>query len=152
MKKQVFYTWFIPVLWTSIFILSFFHPGDEYGLFAFGTLAGSWIAFLHQFEPLVKALLFSWLAGIFILGILGFVMDILRVRKKVFTWLFIIGVVILYIMVFEWFHSFNFEKMLRKDCSAFALVFFASNWSLYITVIICCVATGIKRLWQMKRV
>jgi len=52
MKRDSFYVWFIPLLWCGFTIVSYFHPGDEYGLFAFGSMAGAWLFFFCRFDSL----------------------------------------------------------------------------------------------------
>ncbi len=44
-KKRLSYTFLLPALWGVCSFLGYFHPGDEYGLWALSSMAGIWIAY-----------------------------------------------------------------------------------------------------------
>ncbi len=48
-KPNTFYVWLVPLLWAGCSLIHFRFPGDEYGLYAFSSIAGSWIAILVSF-------------------------------------------------------------------------------------------------------
>jgi len=56
-KSKLFYLWLLPLLWGIFTAISFFCSGDEHALFAYGSLAGTWICFLYEFNTLEQALI-----------------------------------------------------------------------------------------------
>jgi hypothetical protein len=76
-------TLLLPVTWTVLCVLGFEHPGDEYGLWGFSALAGTWIVrFVDFASPMGPRDLVPWVAaaGAATMLAVGHALDRLRVR------------------------------------------------------------------------
>jgi len=133
MQKRLFYIWFLPLFWCGFTIVSSYHSGDEHGLFFFGSFIGAWIAFFMRFEKLRQALPSILLAGSLTIAPFGLILDLLRVRKRVWFTLFVILVALLFIWQFTIYGSF--ERMRNKEGYVGAVVVFTCNLSIYCTTI-----------------
>jgi len=75
--KNRFFIWIIPVIWAACSLIHFNFPGDEYYLYAFASIAGSWIVFIISFGDIhnpVVPISIALTGAIIMLGI-GFLMD-----------------------------------------------------------------------------
>lgn len=142
-EKRLFYVWFLPVLWCAFTIVSFFHSGDEHGLFVFGSFVGAWIGFFMRFEKLREALPWILLAGSLAIVPFGLILDLLRVRKRVWFILFLILVVLFFIWQFAIYGSF--ERMRYKHGYVAGVLVATCNLSIYCTTILS-IAGGLLRL------
>jgi hypothetical protein len=134
MKRDLFYVWFIPLLWCGFTIVSYFHPGDEYGLFACGSMAGAWLFFFCRFDSLGQGLLPVLAAGAIVIIPFGFVLDLLRVKKRYWFILFALLVAVLFYWQFTTYGSF--ERMRRKQGYVIAVVVALCNLSIYATTLL----------------
>lgn len=134
MKRDYFYVWFIPLLWCGFTVVSYFHPGDEYGLFAIGSMAGAWLFFFCRFDSLGQGLLPILAAGAIVLVPFGFGLDLLRVKKRYWFILFGLLVVVLFFCLFATYGSF--ERMRRKEGYVAAVVAATCNLSIYAATIL----------------
>jgi len=139
---RLFYVTVLPVVWATAAIVSYFHPGDEYGLFVFSTIAGSWVCFvMHNIGHLRDVLWIIVVAGVAILAILGFVMDRLRVSKRVWGVLFGLSFVVVLVLSLRQYPSL--DRAIRKNGSITAYVAGACNIGLYLSIVLAFIAKGI---------
>ena len=85
--KAFFFTWLLAVIWAAISWFSFYHPGDEYGVWAMGSLPGLWMVFLRANQGDIHEFLLPVLgAGAVTILFLGLILDLLRVSRR---WFFV---------------------------------------------------------------
>jgi hypothetical protein len=144
-RPRRLFSWWLPLIWTSIAWMNFHYPGDEYGGFAAGSLAGLWIfLIIPQINDVKWALPFILLAGATTTGICGFVMDKLRVPSIAWLVLWLIAAS----SILAWaFYSFpSVERALAKNGSYAAYVLPAMNLGVYASTIVMVACTGLYRL------
>lgn len=85
-KKQWFYTWLLPLVWTPCSLINAYHfPGGEYIVWAMTSFAAWWIVLLDlRPEGLSQEALpiFMALGGALTIALYGWIMDLLRVSKN----------------------------------------------------------------------
>ncbi len=149
-RPQRLCVWLLPVIWTAVAWTNFAYPGDEYGGFAVGSLAGIWILRLIQFtsDPL-HMLPLVLVAGAATVAVAGFLMDKLRVPWA--PWIVLmLGAATAFFL--RWFGSFpSVERALSKNGSYEAYVLPSINMGLYAATITMLVGTGLYRLTQWFR-
>ena len=147
-SRRALFVWLVPAMWVPVTVLSFFHSGDEHALFGLGAIAGTWIGFLRRFDSIGHGFVAALLCGIVTLGFLGFVMDRLRVSKRLFFGLFVVGVCALFMTCLGSYVSI--AKMVAKHGSVLAVILFDCNGSIYISVVLSIIAAAIRRCWGAR--
>ena len=139
---RLFYAMVLPVVWAVATVVSYFHPGDEYGLFVFSSIAGSWVCFIiRDIGHLRDVLWLIIVVGVAILAILGFVMDRLRVSKRVWGPLFVLSFALLLLFSLRQYPSL--ERAISKNGSITAYVAGACNMGLYLSIVLSLIAKGV---------
>lgn len=133
--KRYFFTIVLSILWSSVSIVSYFHPGDEYGIYAYSNIIGVWPFFI--FQPDIYSLLtpaMVALIGGLTMAIVGFGMDKLRVNLYLWggTWA-IISILLVIVTVNQY---PTIQKALSKNGSWTAYITGSMNMGLYFSVII----------------
>ncbi|HTH49907.1 MAG TPA: hypothetical protein VMB21_20505, partial [Candidatus Limnocylindria bacterium] len=65
--------------------LSFYHPGDEYTVWVFGSMPGMWAIFFHGNQGDIHGFLLPVLAaGVVTMSLLGLMLDAFRVSRRWF--------------------------------------------------------------------
>ena len=81
--RRWFYVWFMPLAWGLASLAGASHPGDEYGMWAFSSLAGVWVLAVIRVSGNIWNLLPAVLiAGMATLAILGLLLDLLRTPRR----------------------------------------------------------------------
>ena len=143
MKRDYFYVWVIPLLWCGFTIVSSFHTGDEHGLFILGSIAGTWpFMLLPLFDPLEEGLVFVLVAGSVTLAGPGLLLDLLRVRMRV--WFVLFGVLAVLFFVLQYIDYGSFQRMRYLHRYIGGVVVVMCNLSIYVTTILC-IAGGFLR-------
>jgi len=134
--KRFFFTLVLPALWVSVSFVSYFHPGDEYAMYAYSNIIGVWPFFLFQ-PPDVHGLLFPTMVAVtggVSIAIVGFGLDKLRVNR----WFWGVSWIVLSILLFVF--SINqyptIQKALSKNGSWTAYIAGAMNCALYLSVLL----------------
>ena len=70
-ERAIFHVWLVPLLWAGMCIGSFFHSGDEHGLFVIGSIAGTWVCLLFKAGSLTTALVVSLPTGMLVMAACG---------------------------------------------------------------------------------
>ncbi len=148
-KSRLFYLWLLPLLWGIFTAISFFYSGDEHALFAYGSLAGTWICFLHEFKTLVQALIPVMATGAVILALIGLLLDCLRVKKRLWLFVFVLIAVLLFIFQFRMYGSI--ERIRGKHGYVLGLVIVACNWGIYGAIMFSVSVTLLGRLIGLVR-
>jgi len=144
MKKDTFYVWNIPFMWTVFTIISFSRPGNDYGLFIYGAIVGSWVRFIHPVPLTVKGLFYILPVGVAILGLLGYFMDRLRVRRAVWTIFFFLSLGALFGLAIM--HYGSMEMMVMKEGAVKAVLFPVCSWAVYASVVMSILLTAPARV------
>ena len=100
---KLFYTWLLTLVWAVVCFASFFHPGDEYGLWAVGSMPGLWGVLLHGNQGDIHGLLLPMVgAGAVTVLPFALLMDLLRISRKWFfaSWALVAVTLFVGVMVF----------------------------------------------------
>jgi len=150
MKRDLFYIWFIPLLWCGFTIVSYFHPGDENALFFLGCIAGTGVFLLFGFAGAGAGMVAMAIAvGMVVVGLGGLMLDLLRVRKRLWFSLFVVLAVLLFIWQLVEYGSL--ERMANKNRYVVAVIAAACNWSLYLATILSIAAVLVRLLVRKAR-
>ena len=148
-KSRLFYLWMLPLLWGIFTAISFFYSGDEHSLFAYGSLAGTWICFLYEFNTLEQAVIPVLATGAVILVLIGFLLDWLRVKKRLWLLVFVLIAVLLFIFQFMTYGSI--ERIRGKHGYVLGLVIVSCNWGIYVAIMFSVSVTLLGRLIGLVR-
>jgi len=140
-RRQRLYVWLLPALWCPGALVGYYHPGDEYGLWAVSTLAGTWalmalsaagigIGDIHN--PLLPGTVLA--VGGLVLAGLGYVMD----RRRVNRWMWGLLYLGLAVALLMWaVGSYpSIERALRKNGSWTAYIVASSNAGLTLSTVL----------------
>jgi hypothetical protein len=137
-------------VWSILCVLSYFNPGDEYGLFGIGAIIGSWIGFFLHTGSLQALFIASLVTGFLIMFGLSFIMEQLQINKKLFAALFTLAFIAYFIISIINHTGYEdigaFEKMRYKNGSVFAVIVAVSHFSLYTAVFLSIIVAGIKKM------
>ncbi|MHC4476209.1 MAG: hypothetical protein ACYTEL_11215 [Planctomycetota bacterium] len=133
--RDTFYLWLLPGIWAPCSIFHFFHPGDEYAMWAYSAIAGSWIVYIGPFDEIDNLLvpISVAAAGALVMAVVGFVMDRMRVNRTLWTVLFAVAAVAVFIKLMPAFGSI--ERVLARNGFMMPYVFSAILLAVYISVI-----------------
>jgi len=130
MTRRRFFVWVLPALWVPTSLISYYHPGDEYGLYVVSSLLGAWFVILGDvgdihdlWVPLSIAA-----AGGLVCAALGLLLDKLRVTRVGFLacWLTLAA-----LLVWSQLRDFSsIEEALGKNGSWTAYLSASSNIAL----------------------
>ena len=136
MKRDYFYVWLLPLLWCGFTIVSYFHPGDENALFVLGSIAGTWPFLLIRFGGAggATAAMVMIAVGVAVVGFGGLMLDLLRVRKRLWFSLFVVLIVLLF--VWQLVEYGSLERMANKNRYVAAVVAAVCNWSIHLATIL----------------
>jgi hypothetical protein len=129
-----FYTWLLPLIWAGCSLVHFRFPGDEYGLYALASAAGTWIAFIFPFGDIHNPAMPLSIAvtGALVMAAAGYVMDRLRICRLFWAIGFAVSAAALLGMSIHAYPSV--EKALSKNGSWQAYILFSVNMGLYCSV------------------
>lgn len=135
-----FFVFILPILWGSVSVVSYFHPGDEYGLYAISNIIGVWPLMILQVFSLSFDIHNLWIptivaiTGSLIMASIGFGLDKLNVNQWLWGILWIMFSTLLFIYVLN-VHP-TIQKTLAKYGSWTAIIAYALNVGLYVSVIL----------------
>ena len=115
--------------------VSFEHPGDEYGLCSVACLPAAWLAFLMSGLNPIKLMPLVYMAGMLSTGLVGWLMDRLKVHRLVWMVLWLAGIVALVVSAMWQYESY--QRAIAKNGSVTAYVSAASSLSLVLTSLTC---------------
>lgn len=136
-RKSWFYRIALPSVWLVAALLSWTHPGDEYGLFMVACLPTVWIAeiaSLLHYTNLRGVLPIMLATGVIMMSLAGWLMDTLRVWRSLWLPLFVLGTLALVWCGLSEYPSY--ARAMAKNGSLTAYVSAATNLSLYLSVIL----------------
>jgi hypothetical protein len=130
-------------------LVSWRHPGDEYGMFVIANgLPSALVSVLffgdsgHINYVFAKMIAFSFVS----MMLLSWAMDRVRVWPPVFVPLYIVGTWLLVGYALSQYPSYH--RAMQKNGSLTAYVSAASNLSLFASCVLCLIVFGAWRLWQ----
>lgn len=142
----------LPVLWSVGSLIHFHFPGDEYGLWVLGSIAGSWVAF---FVPNIGDIHHWTLRGavvgtgaVTMLG-LGALLYWLRVPGRAWIAAWLVSALAIFILVLGRFSSS--AQALAANGSWTAYILFAGLAGATLTSVLSIIAAGIATGWRPRR-
>lgn len=147
-KVKHWLVWLVPTLWSACALGSWYHPGDEYGLFIASTLAAIWIVFILEPGHLSNVYLLLIAAGAMMMSLLGFILDRLRVPRRPWVLIYILTSV-------GWFGWMlwqfpTIDEAVAKNGSVLAYAFCGANLGLCVSVLLFLGIGAI--MWLLHRV
>jgi hypothetical protein len=150
-RPRWLYSWFLPLLWTTIAWNNYYHPGDEYaGFFSGGSLAGLWIIAIigdagavHHTAVLVVA------TGAGTVAVAGWLLDKLRAPLIPWAFLFLLSAAGIFQRSFGSFPTV--ERALAKNGSYEAYILPSLNLGLIFATLVMLAATALHRLSRRFR-
>jgi hypothetical protein len=139
---KLFYAIVLPVIWVVAAVVSYSHPGDEYGLFVFSSIAGSWVCFfIRNIGHLSDVLWLIIVAGVTVVANFGLLMDRLQVSRRVWGTLFVLCFVLVLVLSLRQYPSL--DRAISKNGSITAYVAGAWNMGLYLSILSSLIVRGV---------
>lgn len=145
-KARHLLVWLVPSLWSICAFGSWHHPGDEYGMFIVSVLASIWLAFLLDIGHLSEVYLLLIAAGALPMAGFGFMLDHLRVSRRLWSAFYIVASVGWFVWMLWQFPTL--KAAIGKNGSISAYAFCGANLGMYASVLLFLVGGTIMRLWQ----
>lgn len=142
-----FFLLLLPLLWSTVSLLHFHEPGDEYAMWAISSMAGAWVLFL---APNVGDIHDVWVrsavatVGFMVMGGAGWLLYWLNVRVRVWLVLWLVSVVGW--MGFMLMQYPSIERALAKNGSWAAYIYAAILMAAYSATLLTLIGSGINRL------
>lgn len=139
----------LPGVWFIASLVSWNHPGDEYGLFAIGILPAGWIAPLLNYTHLREVVPHLLAAGVVTMGFLGWLMDRARI-----WWSVLIPLVLVVATALIWYALASYpsyQRSMAKNGSLAAYITCATNVSLYLSTAAVLMIVGLVRAGRAIR-
>ena len=141
MTRAMRMQWLLPVVWGLGCVIGYGNPGDEYGLFALGSIVGTWTLLLAD-EGIAVGL--PLVVGCALMFGAGGLLDRLHANRNAWltTWLLVGGATCAFsIAQFE-----SVEHAIAKNGSYGAYVAFASQAGTYVATVLT-LAVAAVRTW-----
>lgn len=150
-RARWLYSWFLPLLWTTVAWNNFYYPGDEYsGFFFGGSLAGLWIlAILGSAGSVQQTAVLVVAAGSMTVAVAGWLLDKLRVSFVPWALLSLASAAGLCAWSLSRFPTL--ERALAKNGSYEAYVLPALNVGLIFATLVMVTGIGLYRLVGLCR-
>ncbi len=149
--KNKYFVWILPILWAGCSLLSFRFPGDEYAMYGISSIAGVWIVFFISLDIIHNPMfpVSIALTGAIVMMILGFLMDLIKIRKAMWKILFPAAVIVIFVISIKAYPTI--ERALRKNGSWWTYIFFSINMGLYFSILLSFIGKGIETVWLRTR-
>jgi len=134
--KRYFFTIILPLIWTVISFISYFHPGDEYGMYARCNFIGVWPYFIFH-GPAIQSLLFPTMVAVtggLIMAAVGFALDKLQVSRWFWGISWPVISILLFVLMINQYSTL--QKAFSKNGSWTAYIAGAMNCAIYLSVLI----------------
>lgn len=134
--KTYFFVFVLPVVWIIVSFVSYYHPGDEYAMYAISNIIGVWPFFLFQ-PPDVHGLLFPCLVAVIgglTIALAGFGLDKLKSNRWVWGLCWIVFSALFF--AFAILQYPTIKNALAKNGSWTAYIASALNLGLYGSIIV----------------
>jgi hypothetical protein len=122
------------MLWTATVLPATKYSGDEYGMLFVGAIAGTWVLMLFgDFGGFWTSVAVVIALGVFILALLGWAMDAVRVPRR--AWWLPWPILAAIICVWTICSYPSYERAISKNGSLQTYVLFSMNFALYLTAL-----------------
>lgn len=141
----------VPWLWLNVALISWRHPGDEYGLFGVANgLPSAWVSLLlgnlrGMNDTFIAMIAFSFVS----MALLSWLLDRLRVPLVIFLPLYAAGAFFLVGWALSGYESY--DRAMMKNGSLTAYVSAASNFALFATSVLCVVGFAVWRCLRRRK-
>jgi len=148
--KKYFWVFLLPAIWAPVSFISYYHPGDEYALYAISNIIGLWFYLIIKNTSLmipIQSILFPItlaLAGGIIMALIGFGADKLQINRRL--WLSLWLVLFILVFIFSVNSYPTLAKALSKNGSWTAYAASSLNIALYLSIIF----AAVTRLIHLK--
>ncbi len=123
------FVWALPLAWATLSYWALHHPGDEYGLWAAGSLAGIWVArFVRIVGSIWNPVPAVLLCGAAVMALAGLLLDLLRTPRKLWLLLWLGAALLVLVTSLNAYPSY--QRAMQKNGSLLAYVLFAANLGL----------------------
>ena len=142
-----FFIWFLPLVWSLVAFIARSHPGDEYGLFLAGSIAGFWSEFIFREAGDVGVIMTRvMIAGAITICAAGWILDLLRVPRRAWFVVWIPLAALIFWITLAGYPTI--AKAISKNGSIAAYVCVSLNMSLYVSVILLAIASPLFGWWK----
>jgi hypothetical protein len=146
-RKRIIFIWLVPLMWAVGSLLQRRAAGDENAFYVASSLPGIWLGILGSMgaRSVSKEMLaiLVVLAGAPIMAMLGWAMDYLQVRKRVWAVVYIVGAIGILALTLSGYDSI--QHAINKNGSLQAYVLLALNLGLFLSVLVATFFFGIRR-------
>jgi len=150
-QNQRFFVWLLPILWAGCSIGQYLYPGDDYFMYAYGSIAGTWIAFVIDVgDPKNPAIPISIaLVGAAVMASAGLLMDRAGASRRV--WWIVFGVSACALFGALIMPPGALDRAGSKNVALLTYAFFSVNIGIYLSLLITLAGAGILRLRKRSR-
>ncbi len=148
MTRRRFFVWLLPLMWAPTSLVSYYHPGDEYGYYFISTLLGSWFVMIQDTGDIHDLWIPLSIAatGGAVCAVLGLMLDLLRVTR---AGLLACWALLATVLVWSGISAFpDVEQALEKNGSWTTYISAAMNTSLTVNALAFLI---IGSIWRMVR-
>ena len=140
------FTVLLPCLWAPLCLLGYAHPGDEYGLWFAGSIAGVWPLLLFEISSPASAVPLLLAGGIGTTALAGWGLDHLRVAPRVW---WILAVLLAAAVVEMSLSAFpDLEQAWQKNGSLTAYLVVGAQVGTTLATALLLVGYGAARAWR----
>jgi len=135
MKKH-FFILILPVIWAVVSLVSYYHPGDEYGIYAYSNIIGIWPFFFLPQLVKIQSVFFALAVaaiGTITIALICWGLDKLQTNRWCFFVLWLIFSIIIFVLSVMPYPTI--AKALAKNGSWMAYIAGSINIALYPTII-----------------
>ena len=147
-RKRIIFIWLLPLIWAVGSLMQRGAAGDENGFYVVSSLPGIWLGIVSTLSArsVSKEMLaiLVVLAGAPIMALPGWVMDYLKVRKRIWIIVYIVGAAGILGLILSSYDSI--QHAINKNGSLKAYVLLALNLSLFLSVFLATFFSGVCRL------
>ncbi len=144
------YATVLPLLWAACCLLGFRFPGDEYGLWVLGSVAGVWVFLLAgDLQTTLYALPLLALAGMITMWGAGRALDRLRMPWKL--WLGVAALAAAFVVEAMLHRYDSLEAAVQKNGSLAAYLIFGVHAGNYAATLFGMIGVGLWRLGERSQ-
>jgi len=134
-KRTWLLAWLVPALWLANSYVSSEHPGDEYGMFFVGALAGSWLVMIFGDAGTVQQAMFRViLIGTVVMAVMGLLLTLLRASRVL--WIATLVLVAAAIVTQSLLSYPSLQRAISKNGSITAYVCLGVNFGSYVATVV----------------